>query len=213
MIFARDDLVTREKRILWVAFSRRTDRIGGDAFGTRGGDRLQQEVAELGEGGGFLARDAALREEAKDLAESAAHASGGGEIAAGGKEFGKIEGAADDGAPSGAGCAKQLLFAFGVVVAERGVNVGAGHGALASVGEHELATLGQWSGFRRQVESVVVAVGVRLGSVAWRRNVVGVCGESFRDFFMRQKRRDWHALLALDNTISMLRELRIVVVG
>ena len=34
MIFAREDLVTREKRILWVAFSRRTDRIGG--FGAGG---------------------------------------------------------------------------------------------------------------------------------------------------------------------------------
>jgi len=131
-----------------------------------GGDRLQQEVAELGEGGGFLAGDAALREEAKHLAERAVHARGGGEIAAGGIEFGKIEGAPDDGAPSEAGCAKQLLFAFGVVVAERRMNVGAGHGALASVGEHELATLGQRLGFRREVESVVVTVGVRLGSEA-----------------------------------------------
>jgi len=37
-------------------------------------------------------------EEAKDLAESAVHATGGGEIAAGGIEFGKIECGADDAA-------------------------------------------------------------------------------------------------------------------
>ena len=134
----------------------------------------------MAEGGGFLARNAALREEAKDLTERAVHARGGGEIAAGGIEFGKIEGGADDGAPSGAGCAKQLVFAFGVVVAERRMDVGAGHGALAAVGEHELAALGQRLGFRREVESVVVTVGVRLGREACGRNVVGVCGESFR---------------------------------
>jgi len=144
-----------------------------------GRNGLQQEVAELGEGGGFLAGDAALREQAKHLSEGAAHAGGCGEIAAGGIEFGKVERAADDGAPSEAGRAKQLLFAFGVVVAERGVNVGAAHGALASVGEHELAALGQRLGFRRKVESVVVTVGVRLRREACRRNVVGICGESF----------------------------------
>ena len=86
-----------------MIFARDTDpdRIGGDAFGTYGGDRLQQEVAELGEGGGFLAGNAALREQAKDLAERAVHAGGGGEIAAGGIEFGKIESGADNGAASG----------------------------------------------------------------------------------------------------------------
>ena len=96
MTFAgrRDDFVTREKRILLVAFSRRTGRIGAG-----GGNRLQQEVAEFGEGGGFLARDAALREQAEHLGESAVHAGGGSEIAAGGIEFGKIETGADDVAP------------------------------------------------------------------------------------------------------------------
>ena len=137
-----------------------------DSFGVDCRDALQQEVAEFGEGGGFLAGNAALREEAKDLAEGTVHADGGGEISGGQVEFGKIEAAADDGAPSEAGCAKQLLFAFGVVVAEGGMNVGAGHGALASVGEHELATLGQRLGFRREVERVVGTVGVRLGSEA-----------------------------------------------
>ena len=151
--------------------------VSSDAFGTRGGDRLQQEVGEFGEGGGFLAGNAALREQAKDLAERAVHAGGGGEIVAGGIEFGKIEGAADDGAPSETGCAKQLLFAFGVVVTKRGVNVGAGHGALAAVGEHELAALGQRLGFRRKVESVVIAIGVRSASITGGRNMVGICGE------------------------------------
>src|SRR5260370_34045919 len=67
---------------------RQDDSVGlvivpGDRFGAGGGDGLQQEVAELGEGGGFLARDAVLREQAKHLAESAVHACGGGEGPAG----------------------------------------------------------------------------------------------------------------------------------
>src|SRR4029077_6088285 len=93
-------------------------------------------------------------------------------------EFGKIESGADDSASSRRRGAEQLLFAFGVVVAEGGMNVGAGHSALASVGEHELAALGKRFGFRREVESVVVTVGVRLRSEALWRNVVGAYGES-----------------------------------
>jgi hypothetical protein len=75
-----------------MIFARHTDpgRIGGNG--------LQQEVAKFGEGGGFLARDAALREQAEHLGESAVHAGGGSEIAAGGIEFGKIETGADDAA-------------------------------------------------------------------------------------------------------------------
>ena len=72
-----------------------------DSFGVDCRNALQQEVAEFGEGGGFLAGDAALREEAKHLAERAVHARGGGEIAAGGIEFWKIEGVPDDGAAAG----------------------------------------------------------------------------------------------------------------
>jgi hypothetical protein len=60
------------------------------------------------------------------------------------------------------------------------MNLGAAHGALASVGEHELATLGQRGGVWRQVESVVVAVGACFGGIAGGRNMVGICGESFR---------------------------------
>src|SRR5438128_12320692 len=77
-------------------FARDADpgRIGG--FGAHEGDGTQQELGEMAEGGGFLSRDAALREQAKDLSESAVHAAGGGEIAAGGVEFGKGERRSDD---------------------------------------------------------------------------------------------------------------------
>src|SRR5437879_6377896 len=61
-------------------------------FGVGGADRLQQQVAEFGESGGLLAGDAALRQQAKNLAQSAVHAGGGREIAGGGKEFGEVEG-------------------------------------------------------------------------------------------------------------------------
>jgi len=50
----------------------------------------------MAKGGGFLARDAALREQPKNLPEGAVHAGGGSEVAAGGIEFGKIECGADD---------------------------------------------------------------------------------------------------------------------
>ena len=90
------------------------------------------------EGGGFLARNAALREQAKNHSQSAVHSGGGGEVAAGGIEFGKIERGSDG---AGAGFAEQLVFTFGVEAAERGMNVRAGHGALATVGEEELAAL------------------------------------------------------------------------
>src|SRR5260370_37347258 len=76
--------------------------VPGDRFGAGGGDRLQQEVAELGESGGFLAGDAVLREQAKDLAESAAHAGGGGEVVRGGIEFREGEVSGGEGASRGA---------------------------------------------------------------------------------------------------------------
>jgi len=152
---------------------------GGDGFGTRKGNGAQQELGEVAEGSGFLARDAALREQAKHLGESAVHAGGGGEVAAGGVEFGKVEGGADD-LTSGCRVAEQLVFSFGVKATQRGMNVGAGHGALASVGEHELAALRQWGGVDFRGGKIVVSIGIRLRSVAWWGNMVGVCGESFR---------------------------------
>jgi hypothetical protein len=101
----------------------------------------QQELGEMAEGGGFLARNAPEREQAKNLGERAVHAGGGGEVAAGGIEFGKVECGADDtGVPR---FAEQLFFPFGVVAAERGMNFGTGHTTLATVGESELAAVWQ----------------------------------------------------------------------
>ncbi len=163
--------VTAAKLILLVDV-----RGGTFARGAREGNGPQQKLGEVAEGGGFLAGDAALREQAKDLAESAVHACGGGEVVRGGIEFGKVELAGDEGASR---IAEQLVFSIRVIRAERGVNVRAGHGALASIGEHELAALGQWIGFRREVEKIVLPVGVRFRGEAWRRNVVGACREGF----------------------------------
>ena len=112
----------------------------------------------MAEGGGFLARDTPLREQAKNLGEGAVHASGGGEVAAGGKEFGKIECGAND-VTSGCRIAKQLFFSLGVESAERGMNFGARHAALAPVGEGKLAALGQWIG----VYEAVIAAKLRRG--------------------------------------------------
>ena len=144
-------------------------------FGAGGADRLQQEMGELAEGGGFLAGDAALREKAKHLAEGAVHAGGGGEIAGGGKEFGKVEGWAAD-AASGVRSSEQLLFALGVIGTERRMNIGAGHLALASVGEHELAAVGQ--GAEPGTLGMLTAlIGIRGRRENFWRNVVGAGGE------------------------------------
>jgi hypothetical protein len=77
-----------------MTFARRKADVRGGTFARKnahGGNRAQQELGEVAEGGGFLARNPALREQAKHLGEGAVHAGGGGEIAAGGIEFGKIE--------------------------------------------------------------------------------------------------------------------------
>ena len=155
-LFPRDDFVDRRKLIPLVTFAGGPDRIGG--FGAGGRNGSQQELGEMAEGGGFLARDTPLREQAKNLGEGAVHASGGGEVAAGGKEFGKIECGAND-VTSGCRIAKQLFFSLGVESAERGMNVGARHSALAPVGEEELAALGQWVG----VYEAVIAAKLRRG--------------------------------------------------
>jgi len=157
-------------------------RVIGDiaargGFGAGGGNRSQQELGEMAEGGSFLAGDAALREQTKNLGKRAVHAGGSGKVPAGGMEFGKIIGGADDVA-SGYRTAEQLFFSFGVVGAQGRMNVGAGHGALAAVGKHELAAIGEWLGFRREVKRVVATVGVRLRSEARGRNVVDICGET-----------------------------------
>src|SRR6266566_668515 len=132
------------KLLMPMTFARRNVDVRGGSFARKnahGGNGPQQELREMAEGGGLLARNAALREQAKNLSESAVHAGGGSEVAAGGIEFGKIECGADDVA-SGYRIAEQLIFSFGVEGAERGMNFGASHTTLATVREGELATLG-----------------------------------------------------------------------
>ncbi len=135
----------------------------------------------MAEGGGFLARDAALREQAKHLTESAVHATGGGEVAAGGIEFGKVECAADDVA-SGGRIAEQLFFSFGVEAAERGMNVGARHGALATVGESKLAAVGQL------VRIYVDVAGIGNGVGLVRREICAIWFGRILDGTRRRKR-------------------------
>jgi len=96
----------------------------------------------VAEGGGFLARDAPLGEQAKDLSESAVNSRRGSEVAAGGMELGKVEYGADD-VTSGCRVAEQLFFSFSVKAAAGGMDFGARHAALAAIGERELATIGQ----------------------------------------------------------------------
>src|SRR5438874_11020648 len=93
------------------------NRVGG-RLGTHEGNAAQQELGEMAERCGFLARDTALREQAKDLAQGAVDAGGGGEIAGGGKEFGKVE---SPGFAAVGRVAEELFFAVGVVDAERGM--------------------------------------------------------------------------------------------
>ncbi|HYT07557.1 MAG TPA: hypothetical protein VEL77_07905 [Rugosimonospora sp.] len=161
-------------------------------IGAHGGNGTQQELGEVAEGGGFLARDAPLREQAKHLGEGAVHAGGGGEIAAGGMEFGKVECGADD-VTSGHRVAEQLVFSFGVEAAEGGMNVGASHSALAPVGKAKLAAVGQ-------------LVGVYV-DFFMRQRRPGLCYARKLLIAMTFARRD--ALLALDNLI-IARELVIV---
>ena len=57
------------------------------------------------------------------------------------------------------------------------MNVGAGHGALASVGEHELATVGQRCGNFGAIEIIVASVGVGPGREDFGRDMVGAGGK------------------------------------
>src|SRR6266566_3007876 len=87
------------KLLMPMTFARRKVDVRGGSFARKnahGGNGSQQKLREMAEGGGFLAGDAALREQAKHLGEGAVYAGGGGEVAAGGIEFGKIECGADD---------------------------------------------------------------------------------------------------------------------
>jgi hypothetical protein len=130
------------------------------------------------EGGGFLARNAPLREQTENLSESAVHAGGGGEIATGGIEFGKVE-CRSHNVASGCGAAEQLFFSFGVKGTHGGMNVGAGHGALASIGKGEL-TAGR-QGFRRDPSLPMDFVNRRAGREIARDDAGRIVTRGWRD--------------------------------
>jgi len=73
-----DDFVDARKLLIPMTFAR----------GAHGGNGAQQELGKMREGGGFLARDAALGEQAENLAKSAVHPGSGAEVAARREEFG-----------------------------------------------------------------------------------------------------------------------------
>ena len=130
------------------------------------------------ESGGFLARDAPLREQAKNLSEGAVHAGSGGEIVAGGIEFGKVERGADYVA-SGCGAPEQLFLSFGVKATHGGMNVGAGHGALATIGKGELAAGRQ--GVRRDPSLPMGFVNRRAGTKIARDGAGRIVTMGWRD--------------------------------
>ena len=93
------NFVIGRKLLMPMTFARKRVDVRGGTFARKnahGGDGTQQELGEVAEGGGFLARDAPLREQAKNLTERAVHTGGGGEVAASGIEFGKVERRSDD---------------------------------------------------------------------------------------------------------------------
>ena len=100
---------------------------GGDGFGADAGNGLQQKLGDIAEGDGILARDAILREKAKDLAKSAVHPGSGGEVGGESFEFG------GQGEFTLGKKGKDFLLASGVVEAEIGMTIGAEHAALALV--------------------------------------------------------------------------------
>ena len=144
----------------------------------RQGNGPQQKLGEMTESGGFLARNAPLREQAKNLSEGAVHAGGGGEIAAGGMEFGKVE-CRSDNVASGRGAAEQLFFSFGVKGTHGGMNVGAGHGALATIGKGEL-TAGR-QGFRGDASLPMDPVSRRAGREIARDDAGRIVRRGWRD--------------------------------
>jgi hypothetical protein len=163
----------------------RTGCIGASAsggssggFGARQGNGPQQKLGEMTEGGGFLARNAPLREQAENLSESAVHAGSGGEIAAGGIELGKVK-CRSDNIASGCGAAEQLFFSFGVKGTHGGMNVGAGHGARATIGKGELAAGRQ--GFRRDPSLPMDLVSRRAGTKIARDGAGGIVARGWRD--------------------------------
>lgn len=101
---------------------------GGDGFGADAGNSLQQKLGDIAEGDSVLARDAILREKAKDLAEGAVHSGGGSEVRGESFELGS------QGEFALGEKGEYLLLASGMIEAEIGMVIGAQHAALALVG-------------------------------------------------------------------------------
>jgi len=92
---------------------------------------VEEELGDIGEGGGLAAGEAVLGEEVKEFTEDVGEVAGGGEFAGKGGEFG------GDG-----GGVEELALLAGVEGAEGGVGFVAQHGALAAVGSGEEAAAG-----------------------------------------------------------------------
>ena len=121
---------------------------GGDGFGADAGNGLQQKLGDIAEGDSVLARDAILREKAKNLAEGAVHSGGGGEVRGESFELG------GQGEFALGEKGEDFLLASGMVEAEIGMTIGAQHAALALVGRKKAAA----RRFGRGVDSVSVVL-------------------------------------------------------
>jgi len=89
---------------------------------------VEEELGDIGEGGGFAAGDAVLGEEVEEFSEDMGEIAGGGEFAGKGGEF-----------SGNGGGVEELALVAGVEGAEGGMGLVAQHGALAAVGGGEEA--------------------------------------------------------------------------
>jgi len=99
---------------------------------------VEEELGDVGEGGGLAAGDAVLGEEVKELSEDVGEVAGGGEFAGKGGEFGGYGGGVEE----VLGGVEEVLLLAGVEGAEGGMGFVAQHGALAAVGGGEEAATG-----------------------------------------------------------------------
>ena len=140
---------------------------GGNGFGADAGNGLEQKLGDIAEGDGVFARDAILREKAKDLAEGAVHAGGGGEVSGESYEFGgQIEFAFGK-------KGEDLLLTSSMVAAKIGMMIGAEHAALALVGREKAAARRLGRGVDG-VSVVLVQERIDMGSGTRRRRAGAV---------------------------------------
>jgi hypothetical protein len=115
---------------------------GGDDFAFDQRKAVEEELSDIGEGGGMARGNAVVGERDKEFAEDVVEVVGGAEFAGEGDELG-----------AHAVGFEELLLPAGVEEAERGVPVPAEHAAGATVGGGELAARG--NGARRGFLSAV----------------------------------------------------------